>query len=291
MAAKFDAEYNRSEVFHFNPSDIVVHLDNNGRWMGDGSTGGHTPEDIEEMVSSYLREVDGKAQGQLQPVVVRKVDGKPELVLGIRRYLAACEYNKRFPDKPMRLACVYKQLSDEEVIVRNLEENRVRKGISAVDIAFAQEKLRNLGWKDTDIATRFDMQQSYVSKIKKLLKLDNETLGKVHRKELSVDAACLLADLPDEERVETLKMLAAESGDNKKIKGKAVKNKVRKKKGKGQRTLSEVKEFFLGLTGPAELEGVRSLATLMGEFVAGKVSEEKMTEGLTELFAIAEVAF
>jgi len=191
-------EVGRADYFFIDPEQIVVDEKLNGRaWP-------HDEESVASMAKSF--EEDG---GQLQPVQVRRVgDNKVQLVLGYRRYNAALLYNKLHPDKPMKLKAIVVQINDEEALRRNIIENHERKETTPVDDAFAQRRLReDYGWTDTRIAEFYRCSPPYVGVLKKLLTLPTKVQRLVHGKELSVQAATSLADLPPDEQAQVLASL------------------------------------------------------------------------------------
>ena len=104
MAARINAgDVGRGDVFFIDPQAIIVDEKLNGRWTP------HDGEAVEDMAKSF------EAEGQLQPVQVRKVaDNRVQLVLGYRRHRASLLYNQRHPDSPMKLKCVVVTVNDEE---------------------------------------------------------------------------------------------------------------------------------------------------------------------------------
>lgn len=199
MAMRLNAgEVGRADYHFIDPEQIVVDEKLNGRaWP-------HDDESVASMAKSF--EEDG---GQLQPVQVRRVsDNKVQLVLGYRRYNAALLFNKLHPDKPMKLKAIVVQINDEEALRRNIVENHERKETTPVDDAFAQRRLReDYGWPDTRIAEFYRCSPPYVGILKKLLMLPTKVQRLVHGRELSVQAATALADLPPGEQAQVLASL------------------------------------------------------------------------------------
>ena len=194
MAMQIDAgKTGRGDLYLINPENII--LGENGRWED------HTDESIMQMVRSY--ENDG---GQIEPCEVRRRhDKRVVLTLGFRRYKAAMKYNELHPDTPMQLKCIVTVISEEEALIRNIVENKVRSETTVVDDAFNQRKLREQHmWTDAQIATRYDQTPSYVSRLKKLPGLRREILQMIHRKELPAELGFDLADMSNEDQDEVL---------------------------------------------------------------------------------------
>jgi ParB/RepB/Spo0J family partition protein len=273
MAVKINATgVGRADMYFILPNEIHVDEVVNGRWMP------HDDATVMELVESY------KTVGQLQPVTVRKIDdNKVCLVMGYRRWKAACKFNELHPDKPMKLKCVLNALTPEEALVRNIAENRERKETTCIDDAYNMRRLREeYGWTDTKVAEFFKVTQTYVSQLKKVLTLAIDLQMKVHKKELSLQSALALADLPVEEQKAVMVEATSDKGETK---TKDVVASVRKKKvsrGKSQaRTLSEVREFFEGLTGP--VDECKPLAELVLRFIAGSIADTDMGKDLLDI--------
>jgi len=195
VAARINAgDVGRGDVFFIDPQEIIVDEELNGRWTP------HDGEAVEDMAKSF------EAEGQLQPVQVRKVaDNRVQLVLGYRRHRAALLYNQRHPDSPMKLKCVVVTVNDEEAFRRNIVENKQRAETTPIDDAFNHRRLREeFGWTDARIAGFYGMTPSYVGLLKKLLLLPTDAQLHVHKRQLSVQAAAALADLPAEEQKQAL---------------------------------------------------------------------------------------
>src|SRR5271165_1247268 len=195
MSMKLNAgDVGRTDEFLIDPQEILLDDALNGRWQP------HDDQAIEQMVKSF------EDEGQLQAVQVRRVhDNKVQLVLGYRRYNAAKLYNERHPDQPMKLKCKVVIVNDEEAFRRNIVENRERAECSPVDDAHNQRRLREgFGWTDTKIAEFYHVSPPYVGVLKKMLTLPNDVQKLVHERQLSVQAATGLADLPAEEQKQIL---------------------------------------------------------------------------------------
>ena len=158
-------------------------------------------DEILDMVESYERlNADGDPQGQQVPIECRKLkaSGKLEVHAGRRRLEGALRYNLKHPDAPMKVKVIVVDCSDEEALARGIENNRRAKATSWVDDCFNQERLRkDHGWNDKKIAKFYGIQQSVVSRLKKLLPMRKRVLKLVHEGTISFDAACDLAELDD----------------------------------------------------------------------------------------------
>jgi ParB/RepB/Spo0J family partition protein len=99
--------------------------------------------DLSELKESVERD------GVLQPLIVRPVGDRYEVVVGSRRYRAALEAGLR------KLPCIVRELSDEEAIILSLVENVQRSDLSPREVAEAYLKLKSLNpsrWTQTEFA-------------------------------------------------------------------------------------------------------------------------------------------
>lgn len=274
MAAKLSAgKVGRADLLFVDPEEIIV--GKNSRWQ-------QLEEDhVESLVASFEEE------GQLEPVLIRKVQGnKLQLILGFHRHAAMKRYNERHPDQPMQLQCKLVTCNEEEAFRKAVVENQVRCRTSPMDDAHAQRELRErFGWADVKIAKLFGKTPSYVSLLRKLMSLPKATQDQVHRGELSVDAACALSDLPDQEQREAVEEAAADTTSKSTLSMK-VKSAVRGRKisrgEKQARTASEIRSYFANLE--TENTTIMSLSSLMLQFLSGSISDRQMTETMDLLF-------
>lgn len=317
MAMKISAgDYGRGDLYFFDPKEIVVHETLNGRWDA------HDENDVAKLVKSFEEpDTNGQPTGQLQPVQVRRLaDKRVQLVLGFRRWKASLKYNELHQDTPMKLKAIVVEINDEEALRRNIIENRERKATTPMDDAITQNRLREQhGWNDTRIASFYDVTPPYVGQLRKLLTLTTDVQKLIHRKELAVDAALGLADLPAEIQAAILPagqptpiadatVAAVTDGSAPIINEPAqvipdlkpgetlsqgVKRKVRDAKvaagGKQARNLRDLRVFFEELTGPAEKPTVKTLAELFLKFIQGYYTDATMAKKVAGLFPAGEV--
>jgi ParB/RepB/Spo0J family partition protein len=130
MAVEFDVKGSRTSEYRFLPEMLVVDPKMNGRY--------ELP-DIQWIIDSIL------LYGQLSPVTIRRVAGKPVLVFGFSRWRAVSEINKRkLTEKPLELRCVYTALTEKQAYLANIEENRVRNATTPMDDAYNIQRLINV---------------------------------------------------------------------------------------------------------------------------------------------------
>ena len=88
-------------------------------------------EDIAELAQNI------RNQGLLQPITVRPIGKTYEIVCGERRY-RACKLNaEEDKKKKATIACIVKEMTDEEAFEAMITENLQRKDVDPIEEAFA----------------------------------------------------------------------------------------------------------------------------------------------------------
>ncbi|MEM9016271.1 MAG: ParB/RepB/Spo0J family partition protein [Verrucomicrobiota bacterium] len=120
-------------------------------------------ENLDELVDS-IRE-----HGVIQPLVVREVDGKYELIAGERRWRASTKL--ALEEVPV----ILREASDRDVLEMALIENLQREDLDPLEEAEAYARLaRDFGLKQEEIAKRVGKNRTTVSNAIRLLDLDKE---------------------------------------------------------------------------------------------------------------------
>jgi ParB family chromosome partitioning protein len=137
-----------------------------------------------------------KANGVIQPIVVRKVDGGYRIIAGERRWRAAQRAGLT------RVPVVIKEVaagSDAQLLEMALIENIQREDLNPIDQAAAYEKLStDFQMTQEEIATAVGKDRSSVANHMRLLKLPQEVRAEVASGRLSMGHARALIALPDE---------------------------------------------------------------------------------------------
>jgi len=132
-----------------------------------------------------------KTRGILEPVLVRRVAGRFELVAGERRLQAA----QRLGMKEVPVIIV--ELDDKESLEVALVENVQREDLNPVDEAQAYLILNDeFGYTHDQIAERVGKDRSTVSNLLRLLKLPEEVRGAIVAGTLTSGHARALLSLP-----------------------------------------------------------------------------------------------
>ncbi len=131
-----------------------------------------------------------RSTGLVQPVLLRRTDGRYQLVAGERRWRAA------------RLAgldaipAIVRDLSDKETLELALTENLLREDLNSMEVARAFSALQErFGLSHEEIATRLGVNRSTVTNTLRLLRLPEAVQEKLSSGEISAGHARALLTL------------------------------------------------------------------------------------------------
>lgn len=145
-------------------------------------------EQLQDLVDS-IRE-----RGIIQPLIVRMVDGRYELIAGERRLRAATEVG--LAEAPV----IVRQANDQEVIELALIENLQREGLNPIEEALAYDRLATEFYlTQEEIARRVGKSRAVVANALRLLDLDSEVKNLLIQGRLSVGHAKVLLGLKNHE--------------------------------------------------------------------------------------------
>lgn len=141
-------------------------------------------EHLQELVES-IRE-----KGIIQPLIVRKVGDKYELIAGERRWRAAREL--ALAEAP----AIIRQASDREVLELALIENLQREDLNPIEEAMAYERLhRDFALTQEDISKRVGKSRAAVANAMRLLDLHADIQSLLKQGRLSVGHAKVLLSI------------------------------------------------------------------------------------------------
>ncbi len=159
-------------------------------------------EALTELVDSI------RQRGIIQPLIVRSVDGRFELIAGERRWRAAKEVGLN--EAPV----IVRQAADLEVLELSLIENLQRADLNPIEEAQAYARLATeFGMRQEDIAEKVGKSRASVANALRLLDLDQQVQTWVVQDLLSVGHAKVLLGLktPEEQRLMAEKVLRQSS--------------------------------------------------------------------------------
>lgn len=139
-----------------------------------------------------------RANGVVQPIVVRRNGGRYQIVAGERRWRAAQRAELR------KIPAVIKEVSDDKLLEIALVENIQRQELNPIEEARAYRKLiETVGLKQEMVAERVGKERSVITTSMRLLKLPGEIIMAVEQGHLSAGhgRALLLTDDPEVQRL------------------------------------------------------------------------------------------
>jgi ParB family transcriptional regulator, chromosome partitioning protein len=141
-------------------------------------------DQLQELVDS-IRE-----HGIIQPLIVRRVNGRCELIAGERRWRAATQLG--LSEAPV----IVRTASDQDVLELALIENLQREDLNPIEEAQAYRRLaQEFALRQEDIANRVGKSRSVVANSLRLLELPREVQSYIAQNRLSVGHAKVLLTL------------------------------------------------------------------------------------------------
>jgi ParB family chromosome partitioning protein len=144
------------------------------------------PSKLKELARSLQQE------GVMQPLVVRKVGSRYQIVAGERRWRAARMAGIA------RVPAIIREVEDERLLELALIENIQREDLSPIEEAGAYRRLvTDLGFSQEQVADRVGKDRSTVANLLRLLRLPEPVRKAIAKQELSPGHARPLLALPD----------------------------------------------------------------------------------------------
>ena len=138
-----------------------------------------------------------RVNGVVQPIVLRQIDGRYQIVAGERRWRAAQRAGMH------KIPAVVKEVSDEKLLELALVENIQRQELNPIEEAKAYRKLiDNIGLTQEEVAERVGKERSVVTTSMRLLRLPVEIQKVIEEGGLSAGhgRALLMSDDPSVQR-------------------------------------------------------------------------------------------
>ena len=157
-------------------------------------------DDISELAESI------RAHGVLQPITVRPLGEKYEIIMGERRYRACEKLGMR------KIPCMIVEMNDREAMEVALIENLQRQDLSPIEEALSYKRILDAGYITQDqLAQRLGKNQSTIANKLRLLSLDREVqLALLHNEISERHARTLLRITDKEKQVGLLKRIISE---------------------------------------------------------------------------------
>lgn len=219
-----------------------------------------------ERLAASIREV-----GVLQPIRLRRVEGKLVIEDGERRWLSA-----RVAGKETIPATISESAPDALTLQRQLICNCQREALNAIDRATSVERLiAETGWDAQTVAEKLGETSSSISKLRSLLTLPEAIRTSVRTGQIAASAAYDLARVTDPAKQAALAQELAEGRLTRDALSGRIKSERRQAAGNGTHLAR----------GRIDLGGERAI-TVSGP----KLSTERLIDWLEELLAKARKA-
>lgn len=148
-----------------------------------------TQEGLAELANSI------QSQGLIQPIVVRQIARRYELIAGERRWRAAQLAGLD------EIPAVIKKVDDQSAAAIALIENLQRENLNPIEEAFAMANLtKEFDWTHQEVADVLGKARATVSNMLRLLELPNEVRDLIKQDKLSMGHARALLSLPSNQQ-------------------------------------------------------------------------------------------
>lgn len=186
-------DYDNEEINQVDINDLIPRADQPRKVFN--------MESLNELAESI------KEHGVLQPVLVRPMGEKYEIIAGERRYRAAKLA------KLDSIPVVIKEVSDKEAKEIALIENLQREDLSVVEEALAYKgMIEEFGYIQEEVAKRVGKSRAHVANTMRILKLPDEILQMLEDKKITAGHARTLLSVNDpKEQIALAKRMAVEN--------------------------------------------------------------------------------
>ena len=145
------------------------------------------PDKIRELGESI------RSQGLLQAILVRPANGRYEVVVGHRRFLAHRLIGE------VKIKSTVREMTDDQVFEARTVENDQREDLNPIERAKSYKRLRDrLNYSNRQIAQRVGRSPGVVDKYFHLLEIPEEFQNAVARRRVSMAVAICLNQIEDE---------------------------------------------------------------------------------------------
>jgi ParB family chromosome partitioning protein len=146
------------------------------------------PDKVRELGESI------RSQGLLQPILVRPANGRYEVVVGHRRFLAHRLIGE------VKIKSLVREMTDDQVFEARTVENDQREDLNPIERAKSYRRLRDrFSYSNRQIAQKVGRSPGVVDKYFHLLEIPEEFQEAVARKRVSMQVALCLNEIEDDE--------------------------------------------------------------------------------------------
>lgn len=142
-------------------------------------------KELNELANSIIK------YGVIQPIVLRNIGDKYEIIAGERRYKASCLAGLK------KVPAIINNTDDNTSAEIALLENLQRKNLSVIEEAQSYKKLMDRGFTQEEIASKLGVSQSSIANKMRLLNLPKDVQNALLYKKISERHARSLLSLPD----------------------------------------------------------------------------------------------
>jgi len=135
-----------------------------------------------------------RSQGLLQPILVRPSNGRYEIVVGHRRFLAHRLIGE------VKIKSIVREMTDDQVFEARTVENDQREDLNPIERAKSYRRLRDkFNYSNRQIAQKVGRSPGVVDKYFHLLEIPQEFQDAVARKKIFMEVALCLNEVEDPE--------------------------------------------------------------------------------------------
>ncbi len=157
-----------------------------------------TQESLDELAESI------KSQGLIQPIVVRKMANRYELIAGERRWRAAQSVGL---DK---IPAVIKEVNNESAAAMALIENLQRENLNPIEEAHAMLNLtKEFDWTHQEVADSLGKARATVTNMLRLLELPSEVRELIKQQKITMGHARALLSLPSNQQNQMAQLIVS----------------------------------------------------------------------------------
>lgn len=142
-------------------------------------------KELNELANSIIK------YGVIQPIVLRNIGDKYEIIAGERRYKASCLVGLK------KVPAIINNTDDNTSAEIALLENLQRKNLSVIEEAQSYKKLMDRGFTQEEIASKLGVSQSSIANKMRLLNLPKDVQNALLYNKISERHARSLLSLPD----------------------------------------------------------------------------------------------